>query len=154
SIAQFDRPEKIRPIIRQWRNRYTDTPRTADMGLQVLSRVCAYAVDPLGKIAGNPCKGIKALYSSNRSEIIWTDADLARIKQHCTPEVAHAIDLATATGLRRGDLLRLAWSHIQDDAVVITTGKSRHRREAIIPLYDGLRDALGRIPKRSPIVLT
>src|SRR5947209_2569623 len=29
-IAQFDRPEKIRPIIRQWRNRWADTPRTAD----------------------------------------------------------------------------------------------------------------------------
>ena len=64
SIAQFDRKEKIRPIIRQWRNRYATTPRTADMGLQVLSRVCAHAVDPLGKLAGNPCEGIKSLYTS------------------------------------------------------------------------------------------
>jgi hypothetical protein len=39
SIAQFDRPEKIRPIIHQWRQRWADKPRTADMGLQVLSRV-------------------------------------------------------------------------------------------------------------------
>src|SRR5947207_921869 len=29
-IAQFDRPEKIRPIIRRWRNQWTDKPRTAD----------------------------------------------------------------------------------------------------------------------------
>jgi hypothetical protein len=56
SIAQFDRPEKIRPIIRKWRNRFADKPRTADYGLQVLSRVLAYAVDPLGKIAANPCE--------------------------------------------------------------------------------------------------
>jgi hypothetical protein len=46
SIAAFERPEKIRPIIRKWRNRYADRPRTADYGLQVLSRVCAHAVDP------------------------------------------------------------------------------------------------------------
>ena len=154
SIAQFERPEKIRPLIRQWRNKYADTPRTADVGLQVLSRVLSHAVDPLGKLAGNPCEGIKLLYSSNRSEIIWSDADIASIKQVCSPEIAHAIDLAAATGLRLGDLLRLSWSHIHDDAVVISTGKSNHTRQAIIPLYDGLRDVLARIPKRSTTVLT
>jgi hypothetical protein len=41
--------------------------------------------------------------------------------------------------LRLGDLLRLSWSHLDDDEIVITTGKSTHRREAIIPLYDNLR---------------
>src|SRR5215210_436338 len=60
-VAQFDRPEKIRPIIRKWRNNYAATPRTADYGLQVLSRVLSYAVDPLGKITSNPCEGIKQL---------------------------------------------------------------------------------------------
>jgi hypothetical protein len=38
-IAQFDRPEKIRPVIRRWRNQWADKPRTADFGMQVLSRV-------------------------------------------------------------------------------------------------------------------
>ena len=38
-IAQFDRPEKIRPVIRRWRNQWADKPRTADYGMQVLSRV-------------------------------------------------------------------------------------------------------------------
>jgi integrase len=154
SIAQFDRPEKIRPIIRQWRNRFADKPRTADFALQVLSRVLSHAVDPLGKIAGNPCEGIKTLYSSNRSEIIWQDADIASIKKSCSIEIAHAIDLGVASGLRLGDLLRLSWSHIQDEAIIITTPKSNHKRQAIIPLYDGLRDVLARIPKRSTTVLT
>ena len=48
--------------------------------MQVLSRVLSYAVDPLGKIASNPCEGIKQLYSGNRSEIIWTDADIAELR--------------------------------------------------------------------------
>jgi integrase len=154
SIAQFDRPEKIRPLIRSWRSRHAKTPRMADTGMQVLSRVLSFAVDPLGKLAGNPCIGIKQLYSSNRSEIIWTEAEIARTKQHCTPEVGHGIDLAAATGLRRGDLLRLSWSHVGDHSIVITTGKSKYRRQAIIPLYDALREVLARIPKRSPTVLT
>jgi integrase len=153
SIAQFERPEKIRPLIRQWRNKYANTPRTADMGMQVLSVVLSHAVE-LGKIAGNPCIGIKSLYTSDRSDIIWTAADIAGIKQVCSPEIAHAIDLAAATGLRRGDLLRLCWAHIGAEAIEITTSKSNHKRPAIIPLYNGLREVLARIPKRSPTVLT
>ena len=103
-IAQFDRPEKIRPMIRRWRNQWADKPRTADYGLQVLSRVLSYAVDPLGKIAGNPCEGIKQLYSGDRSEIIWTDCGHRPTQETCSAEIAHAVDLAAHTGLRLGDL--------------------------------------------------
>jgi integrase len=102
----------------------------------------------------NPCEGIKALYSADRSAIIWTDADIVRIKQFCTAEIAHAIDLATATGLRRGDLLRLSWSHVHEHEIVIPTSKSGRRVDARIPLYADLRAVLARIPKRSPTVLT
>src|SRR6266478_134005 len=124
-IAQFDRPEKIRPIIRKWRSQWADKPRTADYGLQVLSRVLSYAVDPLGRIAGNPCEGIKQLYSVDRSEIIWTDADIAELKKSCSSDIAHAIDLAACTGLRLGDLVRVSWSHLREDegAIVMTTSK-------------------------------
>src|SRR5262245_22594694 len=41
-VAQFDRPEKIRPVIRRWRNKWNDHPRTADYGMQVLSRILSY----------------------------------------------------------------------------------------------------------------
>jgi integrase len=153
-IAQFDRPEKIRPIIRQWRNKWADTARTADYGMQVLSAVLSYAVDPLGKIAGNPCEGIKQLYSSDRSEIIWTDADIAQLKKTCPAVVADAIDLAAHTGLRLSDLIRLSWSHVGEDAIEFGTGKSRGRREAVVPLFDDLRAVLARIPKRSTTILT
>jgi integrase len=151
-IVQFDRPEKIRPVIRRWRSQWADKPRTADYAMQVLSRVLSHAVE-LGKIAGNPCEGIKRIYTGDRSEIIWTDADIAQLKQACTPEIAYAVDLAAHTGLRESDLLRLCWSHVKEDAITIATGKSKYRREAIIPLYDALRDVLARIPKRSPMVL-
>lgn len=152
-IAQFDRPERIRPVIRRWRSQWAETPRTADYGMQVLSRVLAHAVE-IGRIAGNPCEGIRRLYNNDRSDIIWTDADLAHIKKTCSAEIAQAVDLAAHTGLRLGDLLRLSWSHVGDDAIILTTGKSRHRREAIIPLYGALREVLARVPKRATSVLT
>jgi integrase len=152
-IAQFDRPEKIRPVIRKWRQQYAATPRTADQHVQVLRRVLSYAVE-FGKIAGNPAEGIKALYTGDRSEIIWTDATIATLKPHCTADVAHAVDLAAHTGLRLGDLLTLCWSHVGEDAIVKPTNKSKHQRDAVIPLYDALTAVLAAIPKRSTTILT
>jgi integrase len=153
-IAQFDRPDKIRPLIRRWRSQWTDKPRTADYALQVLSRVLSYAVDPLGKIASNPCEGIKQIYNADRSEIIWIDSDITQLKTTCSADIADAVDLAAHTGLRLGDLIRLSWSHIGEDEISLTTGKSKHKRTAIIPLYDDLRRVLARVPKRSTTVLT
>src|SRR5216683_8208128 len=69
-------------------------------------------------------------------------------------EVAYAVDLAAHTGLRLSDVLRLSWSHVGEDAIALATGKSRGRREAIIPLYDDLRAVLARIPKRATTILT
>jgi len=66
----------------------------------------------------------------------------------------HAVDLAAETGLRVSDLLRLSWSHVGENAIVLSTGKSRHRREAVIPLHADLRTLLERIPRRSPVILT
>jgi len=154
SVAQFGRTERIRPVILKWRSAYADKPRTADYAMQVLSRVLSYAVDPLGVLPSNPCEGIRRLYSGSRASIIWTDADIAQIKEVCSPEIAFVVDLAAHTGLRLGDLLRLSWSHVGEDAIIITTGKSSHKREAIIPIYDELRTVLDRIPRRSPVVLT
>ena len=153
SIAQFNRPERIRPIIRTWRSRYADTPRTADYGFGVLSRVLSHGVE-IGKLASNPCDGIKQLYTSNRADIIWTDSDIASIKRTCSPEIAWSVDLAAHTGLRESDLLALNWSHIGDDMIVIATSKSRYKHEAVIPIYDALREVLDNIPKRSTRVLT
>jgi integrase len=53
-----------------------------------------------------------------------------------------------------GDLVRVSWSHVGADAITLTTGKSRHRREVIIPVYDALRRVLDGIPKRSTAILT
>jgi integrase len=158
-VAQFDRPEKIRPVIRQWRNHWADKARTADFALQVLSRVLSYAVDPLGRISGNPCEGLKRLYSGDRSGVVWTEADIKQLKagkpgRPCSEHIAHAVDLASHAGLRLGDLLRLSWPHVGKDAITIATGKSRGRREAIIPIYGALRTVLARIPRRSTTVLT
>ena len=121
---------KIRPYIIRWRSQWADKPRTADFSIQVLLRVLSYATETLGKLSGNPCEDIKTLYRVDRSELIWTASDLDRLKQVCSEELVHAVDLAATTGLRLGDIVRLSWSHVGVDEIVIATGKSRHRQSA------------------------
>lgn len=152
--AQFNRPEKIRPLIIRWRNQFEQTPDAADTGICVLSRILSHAVDPLCLIGTNPCARIKKLGGTNRADLVWSDADIARLKEHCSPELAHAIDLAVATGLRVSELIRVAWAHVLEDSIVISTGKSLHTRVEIIPLYGQLREILSRIPKVGPVILT
>jgi hypothetical protein len=48
------------------------------------------------------------VYNNDRSEIIWTDADIAQPRTTCSAEVAVAVELAGHTGLRLGDLIRVA----------------------------------------------
>jgi integrase len=153
-IAQFERTLKIRPVIIRWRGQWTSKPRTADYAVEVLSRILSHAVDTLGLLSINACEGIKTLYRVDRSEIVWTAADINQLKQVCPPEIAHAAELAAHTGLRLGDLVKLSWSHVGADEIVIATSKSRQRRAARVPLYDDLRDVLARIPRRATTVLT
>lgn len=152
SIRQFDRPQ-IRLDIRRWRDNFKDTPRSADCGLQVLSRLMSFAVAE-GLISANPVTGIPHIYRVDRSELIWTDDDLARVFKKASPELVWAGKLAAYTGLRLGDLLKLSWSHVQPLAIEMRTSKSGGRRTALIPLYGDLAALLKEIPKRATTVLT
>lgn len=152
SIATFDRPA-IKGAIRIWRDKFKATPRSADMGLQVLSRLLTYG-SGMGLLSTNATKDIGHLYKANRADIIWTADDITELEKHASKELMWAVRLAMFTGLRQGDLLRLSWSHVKDHSIEIRTGKSKGARTAVIPLHADLRALLKAIPKRATTVLT
>ena len=156
SLRQFDRPQ-IRVDIRKWRDSYKGTPRSADYGLQVLSRIMSFAVAE-GRIGLNPVAGVPHIYRNDRSDLIWTDAQLAAVLEHASPEVGQAARLAALTGIREADLLKLGWSHVGDPATSLAiefkTGKSRGRRTTLVPIYGELRALLKEVPRRATTVLT
>ena len=151
-IRQFDRPQ-IRIDIRKWCDRWKKTPRTADFAKQVLSRVLAYAVEE-GALQANPCQGMRNIYRSNRSDIIWKADDLAAFLRTASPEMGRVAQLAVLTGLRQGDLLKLGWSNVCEGTIEVRTGKSGYRRTATIPITTALSDLLATIPKRAATILT
>jgi integrase len=75
---------------------------------------------------------------------------------HASPEVAQAARLAALSGLRKGDLLKLAWNHVhlEKSYIELKTGKSRGRRTVLIPITGELGTLLQAIPKRATTVLT
>ena len=152
SIAAFDRP-LIRVAIRKWRDGFKHSPRQADMALQVLSRILSFGVAE-GRLQANACKGIPRLYSNNRAHFIWNEEQIAAIANFASEEVMWAVRLGALTGLRKSDLLRLSWSHVQQYSIEARTGKSGYQKTAVIPLYRELKELLDTIPKRATTVLT
>jgi len=154
SIRQFDRVT-TKPEIRRWHSSWKATPRAADTGLQVLSRLLSFGMAE-GKLTSNLCEGIPHLHKSNRSDIIWTAEQLGVLLSHASEEVAWVIKLAALTGLRRGDLLKLAWGHVhlEGSCIEMKTGKSRGKRTVLIPITKELRILLESMPKRAMTVLT
>lgn len=146
SIAAFDRP-LIRVAIKRWRDKFKATPRAADMGLQVLSRLLSFGMEE-GLLQANAVEGVSRLYSADRSGIIWTDDDFKKLEGVASPEVYRAVRLAALTGLRKSDLLRLSWSHIKAHSIEIPTGKSGNRKTTLIPLYGELRRFLDGLPRQ------
>lgn len=150
-VEQFDRPQ-MRPIIIKWQHRYAATPRAADMGVQVLSRLLSFGMLE-GRLNGNVCNGIPSIYTADRSGLIWTADDLSALEAVAPVQIVQAARLAALTGLRQADLLRLSWSHVKAHSIEIATGKSNGRKTTLIPLYDELRAFLKTVPKKATTVL-
>lgn len=129
----------IRGQIIKWRNSYAATPRKADMGLQVLRRVLNWSVDhELADV--NPALKIADLYDADRSAEIVEPLEMAHVLAQVSAPMQRWVRLAALTGLRRGDLRRLRWSHINATSIEMDTAKSRRKgktagkKRIIVPL--------------------
>ena len=52
---------------------------------------------------------VERLYSADRSDQIWSEADVARFNEVAPATMQRALALALETGQRQGDLLILPW---------------------------------------------
>jgi len=139
-----------------WRDSRANTPRAADIGVTVLSRLLEFGrLRALLRI--NVAGKIPAIYEgADRAEIIWTQADVSAYYAAADGEKGRGepakdiLDLATCTGMRRSDLAAVTWDEVFDQAIVrVALKKSRgRRRRAVIPLTDETRAILARLKTR------
>lgn len=144
---------RARGDFKKWRDDLAKHPRAADLAWAVLARVFSVALDR-GKIAVNPCLKPGRLHKANRADRLWTE-DLVRRASAAFPEhLKWVLELALWTGQRQGDLLRLTWKAIDEDAQQLVVYQRKTKRVVRIPIHRTLGNILGRIPKRSPTILT
>lgn len=147
-IELWSNPEQLTEIIR-WRNQRAHMPRMADHQLTVLHHFLAWA-RLHGEVTVNLASGIPRLYrSGGRAEIIWHEDEITRFCAAASRPVADGMRLAALTGLRRADLVGLAWPEIGVNKIARVTLKSRRRRKrAIIPVTPALRQLLDELATR------
>jgi integrase len=138
---------RMRGDIMDWRDKWADKPRSADMAMQTISRLLSFGFDR-GKLSRNVAEGIGQLYDADRSDVIWEDTDFAKFMTAASVEVREGVELAAATGLRRGDLVKLPWVACGDYAIVWKTAKSRGKTTITIPILPEAKLLLARIKER------
>lgn len=140
---------RMKRDITAWRNKWADQPRAADRAVGTLSVVLGWAARQ-GMIATNIAADLGTLHRVDHSDEIWEDRHWQAVK-NVPAHIMRVLQLGRLTGLRQGDLLRLDWSHVGLNAIVVTTNKKKVR--ATIPIYNELRAFLDALPHREGAIL-
>lgn len=139
----------LRDEVYKWQKSKEHKPRHADKCVWFFSRICGFAYDR-GFISSNPLLNIKRLYKGgNRSDIVWTDDDLAKFCSVAPQNVANFILGLRYTGARKNELANLKWSDISVCGHFILIRQTKSERDGkagkivkvpmIKPLYDLLQ---------------
>ncbi len=137
----------VRRDLRTWLTEIAESkgPRAADTRKDILSKAMNWGIGE-GLCEANPAEGIADFSFSDRSDIIWTGADVAAFEKaaraarrklmkegaaepSAPPAIVQALLLACYTGLRREDLVNLSWRDVGEGAVTVRPLKSVRRRK-------------------------
>jgi len=133
-----------------WRDRRADNPRAADYAWTTLARVLSFGKDR-GLLSVNIAERGGRLYSVDRREKTWTNADIAAFNAVACQELQLALLLAFWTGQRQGDLLALPWKSY--DGATFRLRQSKTGRRVVIPASNQVQRALGAVTRRSQTIL-
>ncbi|MDG1004859.1 MAG: tyrosine-type recombinase/integrase [Paracoccaceae bacterium] len=111
-VEVIDDP-RIRQAAMKWRDQWSG--KNAQYAWTVLRLVVSWGYDR-GHFRNHHLRGGGRVYKSDRSDIIWTEAEVVTVETTALAHMGKAIRAAVETGLRPGDLVRLAKSHFEDTA--------------------------------------
>ena len=142
--------------ISRWFDRFSRTaPGNANHALDLLTQIIIFAIarghletNPAQAVERNPRRILTRFLS--REEVARLHHVLDRQTRHSRREQADIIRLLLLTGCRRSEVLRLRWSEVDRDRLVLADGKTGPR---IVPLNTPARRILERCPRGgSPFV--
>ena len=150
------RPHHPRAQIGRWFDRFSRTaPGNANHALDLLTQIINFAI-ARGHLETNPARDVKRnprrmlTRFLSREEVARLHRVLDRQTRDSRREQADIIRLLLLTGCRRSEILRLRWSEVDRDRLVLADGKTGPR---IVPLNTPARRILERRPRGgSPFV--
>ena len=137
--------KRVRSDFKRWRDGIS-SDRQADRAWSSLKRVFSYALDG-GRISWNPCAGGGKRYHGDRSECVWTDAQIQAFLQSAPKHLQLPFLFAFHTGQRQGDILRL-WLEVQilptfsDRILLLDVAVAKRAAQLHIPDPRSDRDAI------------
>ena len=145
---------KSRGELNEWRAKWKGSPKQHDYAGTVAVRILNWARDE-GKIAAHYCDRLHRIYSVDRAEIVWTDADQRALKKAAPVWVQRIMTLACETGLRPADLVSLTRDNLESfDGIDRFRVRTQKRgRVAHIPVTPELRQLIDETPADQLVLL-
>lgn len=114
----------FRGVVREWRDKtFATKRRQGDMTIAVFHKLLSFALDE-ELIGRNPLDRLSRLTSGTRRDIIWTDEQMAAFAKVAPQHLVNAMILASWTGQRQTDLLKLTWSAYDGTYLRLQQGKA------------------------------
>ena len=143
--------DRITPAqIGQWFDQFSRTaPGNANHALDLLMQIINFAI-ARGHLETNPARAVernpRRMFTRflSREEVARLHRVLDRQTRHSRREQADIIRLLLLTGCRRSEILRLRWSEVDRDRLVLADGKTGPR---IVPLNTPARRILDCRPR-------
>jgi integrase len=133
--------------------------READNRMSALSAALSWAVEQTDEgVVANHLKGFKRLHHVDRSEKIWLPEHWDAMMKVAPVEIQELLIIALHTGLRQGDIRRLAWSGYDGASLTLRIHKNQRKGElpepVRIPCTKALKRMLDGMERTGPLILT
>ncbi len=145
-ISMWELPASKREF-NNWRQKWIHSPKQYDYCATVVTLFLNWA-EAEGYIAANAIQGLEKLYEVDRSEIVWSPTEIARVVAICPDWVRRVLVAATETGLRAGDLIRLSRNQIEKTPAGHRIRIRTNKRG--VPAYIPVTHAMAKILDETP----
>lgn len=146
------------PAIIELRDRFADTPRTANYVVATVSALMTWAKSRGRGAVGNPCEDVPALRTNTEGYRPWPLELIQKFEAGApSREIWWPVALALYTGQRQADVLSMPWTAITDNVIYVSQQKLKGHKfkgEVWVPVHRTLQEILTTIPKRAKTILT
>ena len=119
-------------------------PASVNRELEVLSKIFSLAFDN-GLVESNPCRKVRKLRQDNQRKRYLSPEEEARLMSALVGRRVHLrplVLLAINTGMRRGELLNLAWRNVDFSRSLIYVTNTKTGHDRAVPMNSVVRDNL------------